>query len=134
MVLLILALKRLVEALIDDRLVSTFALAFMMVAPLPFGGLKTLHVHEPFLTSRLLANVFVLFGLERALRGRFFIALVLIIVGLAFHPLMAVGGLMIWAACFAWYCFRGSTVLFLATAVGSLPLLSWGLLRWHFLC
>src|ERR1700730_11248316 len=77
--LLILGLKRLVEALIDDRLVSTLALVFMMVVPLNFGGLNILHVHEPFLTSRLIANAVVLLALERTVRGSFLPALGLLI-------------------------------------------------------
>src|SRR5437588_4257882 len=48
--LLILALQRLVEALVEDRFVSTLALVFMMVAPLTFGGLSSFHVQENFLT------------------------------------------------------------------------------------
>jgi hypothetical protein len=116
--LLILALKNLVEALIADRLVSTLALVFMMAATLNFGGLSSFHVQEIFLTARVLANALVAFGLERTLRGQFFLALGLIILAMAFHPLMAFGGFLIWAGTLAWSVLPGKLLVFLTSVLG----------------
>jgi hypothetical protein len=120
---LILALKRLVEALIEDRLVSTLALVFMMAAPLVYGGLNSFHVQETFLTSRLLSNTFVLFGLERVVKGRFAIALGLMVLAMAFNPLMAAGGVFIWAGCWAWQVLPGKVPMFVAVVVGGVTVL-----------
>jgi hypothetical protein len=116
--LLILACKRLVETLIEDRLVSTLALVYMVVAPLNFGGLDTLHVQESFVTSRLMANAFVLFGMERTIRQRYVAAFLLLALAMAFHPLMAVGGLFIWAGCLAWNFLPGKVLLMATTLLG----------------
>jgi hypothetical protein len=116
--LLILGLKRLVETLIEDRLVSTLALVFMMVVPLHFGGLKALGVQESFLTARLVANALVLLGLEQTVRQRYCPALVLLVLGLAFHPLMAIGGLAIWAGSCAWNLLPGKILVFLVLVLG----------------
>jgi len=99
--LLILAMKRLVETLIRDRVVSTLGLAFLMVAPLNFGGLSVFHVHEPFLTPRIMANALVLFALERTLRERFGSAIILLVFAGLLHPLMACGGFLVWGVCLA---------------------------------
>lgn len=116
--LLIIAMKRLVEALLEDRVTSTLALVFLMVVPLNFGGLKTLHVQESFVTPRLMANAFVLFGLEQTLRGRYLAALGCMVAGMAFHPLMAVSGLLIWAGCLAWNFLPGRVLVGLTVLVG----------------
>ena len=96
-----LALMRLVLALIPDRAVAVLALVYLAVASLPFGGHNIFLVHESFLTPRILANALVLFALERVLRERFGVALALLVPAMSVHPLMAFGGLLIWAGCFA---------------------------------
>jgi hypothetical protein len=114
--LLILATQRLVRTLIKDRLVSTLALVVLAVAPIGFGGLSIFHVNENFLTPRLLANALTLFGLERALRGRFLTALAVVAAGGLFHPLMAVGGLAAVAGLWAWERLPRPVVIGLAAA------------------
>ncbi len=117
--LLIVALQRLVEALIDDRLVSTLALVFMVVAPLTFGGLNSFDVHENFLTSRLMANALTLFGLERTLRRRFGSALLFLIFAMALHPVMAFGGVLIWGCFCLWCVVRGPAFAILLAGIGA---------------
>src|SRR5207248_2322342 len=67
---------------------------------LPFGGLNVFLVHETFLTPRILANALVLFALERTLRHRHGQALLCLAPAMLTHPLMAVGGVLIWAGYF----------------------------------
>lgn len=99
--LLLLSIQRLVERLIDDRVISTLALIYLAVAPLSFGGHEIFKIHEPFLTPRILANALVLFGLERVLGRRYLTSLILIVLAGLMHPLMAFGGFMVWAGCLA---------------------------------
>jgi hypothetical protein len=100
--LLLLGMMRLMRALIKDRLLSTLAVIFLAVAPLAFGGLDVFHVNENFLTPRILAVAITLFALERALRGRFKTGLALAVAGCLVHPIMAVGGVLVVAALWAW--------------------------------
>lgn len=95
------ALIRLVRALVPDRAVGVAALLFVAVASLPFGGLNVFVVNESFLTPRILANSLVILALERILNDRYFAALGLIVAAMLMHPLMAFGGLLIWAGCLA---------------------------------
>jgi hypothetical protein len=88
------ACQRFIQALIPDRVLSTLSLFFIAVASLSFGGLNVFHVHEPFLTPRLIANALVLFGLERALAGRWAAALVFQLLAGLMHPLMAWPGVL----------------------------------------
>jgi hypothetical protein len=100
--LLLLGMMRLVRALVKDRVLSTLAVLFLAVSPLPFGGLNIFHVNENFLTPRILAVALTLFALERALRGRHGIALGLAVGGCLFHALMAIGGVLTVVALWAW--------------------------------
>ncbi len=99
--LFLLALMRFIERLVTDRVLSTFALIFLAVIPLPFGGHAVFNAHEPFLTPRIMANSFVLFGLDGILQKRFGRALIFTVLAGLMHPLMAFGGCMIWAGCLA---------------------------------
>lgn len=86
------AAVRLVRAVVPDPVAGVAGLVYIAVTPIPFAGMSTLHANEPFLTPRLLANGLVLIGLERLVRGRPWQALGWMLGGMAFHPLMAVGG------------------------------------------
>jgi hypothetical protein len=99
--LFIFALFRLVRALVDDALIATLALVFLVTAPLSYGGCDIFTVHEQFFTPRLVGTTFTLFALERTLRERYLAALAFLIAGSLLHPLMAFGGVMIWAGCLA---------------------------------
>ncbi len=103
--LFIFALFRLIRALIDDALIATLALFYLVTAPLNYGGHDIFTVHEQFFTPRLIGTTFTLFALERILRQRFVSALLLLLAGTLMHPLMAFGGIMIWAG------YLASTVL-----------------------
>ncbi|MFO0965394.1 MAG: hypothetical protein U0793_07385 [Gemmataceae bacterium] len=110
--LFIFALQRLVLALVSDRALALLGLLYAMIAPLPFGGLGTFLVHEPFLTPRIMANALVLFGLERLLARRYWLSFALMLAAALAHPLMAQGGLLIFLLVSAWdwlprWAFRG---------------------------
>lgn len=120
--LLILALQRLVSALVADRGLAVLGLIFLMVAPQPFGGLHIFQVQEPFLTPRILANALVLFGLERLLAGRYLLSFLLLLGAATMHPLMAQGGLAIWVLVVAWD-FLPRLVFFGAIGAGALALI-----------
>ena len=115
--LFLFALKRFVERLISDRVLSTLALCYLVVAPLPFGGLNVFSVHEPFLTPRIMANALLLIGLDQVLQGRFGRALLWLALGGAMHPLMACGGLLVWAGCLAVAVLSRRQVLVLGAAL-----------------
>jgi hypothetical protein len=100
--LFIFGLFRLVRALIDDALIATLSLLFLVSAPLPYGGGDIFTVHEQFFTPRVIATALTLFALERTLRQRFGQALLFLIAGTLIHPLMAFGGVLIWVGCVAW--------------------------------
>src|ERR1043165_1047519 len=101
--LFILALFRLVRALIDDAVVSTLALIFLVTASLPYGGHDIFMVHEQFFTPRIVGTAMTLFALERLLRQHYLVSGLLLVAGGLVHPLMAFGGVMIWIGCFAWH-------------------------------
>ena len=93
--LFIFALFRLVRALIDDPLISTLSLIYLVTAPLAYGGYDIFMVHEQFFTPRTVGTSLTLFALERLLRQRFVMAFALLIAAALMHPLMACGGVMI---------------------------------------
>jgi hypothetical protein len=93
--LFVYALFRLVRALIDDALIATLALVFLVTAPLPYGGHDIFFVHEQFFTPRTIGTALTLFAVERLLRLRFVAGFALLLAASAVHPLMAFGGVMI---------------------------------------
>ena len=94
--LLIVAMMRIVRRLIADRMVALLALLCMAVVPLEFGGQGTLRVNETFLTPRLLSMGLALLGLDYLLQARYGPSLLLSIAAGLLHPLMAVGGFLVW--------------------------------------
>lgn len=68
------------------------AVLFAITNP-AYGGFGVFHVPEAFTTPRIAACAFSLWGLERMLARKAWQALPLLILGMAFHPLMAVGPL-----------------------------------------
>ena len=64
--------------------------AMMLMAGLPhtYGGLGAFAYSEPFLTARSFAEPLALFALAQLLRGRLALAVVLALLGAAFHPLI----------------------------------------------
>src|SRR5579884_34817 len=96
--LFLFALQRFVRALIKDPIISTVALLFMAITPIPFGGLRIFHVNEWFLTPRIAANALVLLGLERLMAGRLLPAWGLVLMAVPLHPLMAFPGVLILAS------------------------------------
>jgi hypothetical protein len=86
---------RFVSAVVRDGLVIAWALLFLAIAPVGFGGNGVFHVNESFLTPRIAASGLVLWGLERLFAGRMLAALVVQMLALAVHPLQGSGGLVI---------------------------------------
>jgi hypothetical protein len=111
-------LQRLVAALVRPRGMAVLALVYLAVNPIPFGGLSVFHVHESFLTPRLLANGLVLLGLERLVRKHTWASLGLLAAAVLVHPIMACGGLLVWVAWNALAHLRPRTILVLAGAIG----------------
>jgi hypothetical protein len=97
--LLILATQRFIRTLIDDPLVSTAALLFLMMSAVPYGGLGVFHVHESFFTPRVLSCALALFGLEQTLKKHHGRGLALALIGTVVHPLMGFGAVLIGLAC-----------------------------------
>jgi hypothetical protein len=122
---------RLVRALIEDQLVSTLALAYLVSAPLSYGGFDIFTVHEQFFTPRIVGTAFTLLALERIVRRHFVQAVALLLVGASVHPLMAAGGFLIWAGCVASHylptrMFIGVTIASLLAGVAILAIPSVG--------
>jgi hypothetical protein len=95
--LFLFAVQRFVRALIDDPIISTLSLLFLAITEIPFGGQHVFHINEWFLTPRIAANAFVVWGLERLLAGRTGQAWLLVLLALPLHPLMAFPGVLILA-------------------------------------
>lgn len=90
--------QRLVLALCEDRLLAALALVFLVTTHMTFAGLENFYVNESFVTPRLVANGLVLWGLAVLLEQHAWQALGFILLALAFHPLMACGGLVVYLA------------------------------------
>ena len=123
--LLIWGMMRLVQTLVPNRTASTLALGYCMVVPIHYAGMYVLNVQEQFVTPRMFSIALVLIGLDLTLRGRPWLSISVLLAGLAIHPLMAFGGLLVWAAYHLWkhlgsYAFIGSTVAVTALAAGVL--------------
>lgn len=97
--LLILATQRFIRALIDDPLVSTAALLFLMMSPVSYGGLAVFHVYESFFTPRVLSCALALFALEQTLIKHHGRGLALALIGTVVHPLMGFGAVLVGLAC-----------------------------------
>ncbi len=93
--LFLFAVLRFVRAVVPDRGVATWALLFLAVTRVPFGGSDAFFVGENFFTPRLPACALVLLGLERLLAGRPAAATTLLVLAFLLHPLMALGGCLI---------------------------------------
>jgi hypothetical protein len=122
----ILALFRLVRTLVADPVIATLSLIYLVTAPLSYGGFDIFTVHEQFFTPRIVGTTFTLFALERMLNRHFAQALLLLIAGSLMHPLMAFGGLMIWAGYVAstYLPTRVFAGLLIATLLGGVAILS----------
>lgn len=96
-VMFVLGLQRLVVGLVADRALAVVALVYLVVTPIPFGGVSVFNVNESFLTPRLLAGALVLLALGCLLDRRPLISLALLVVALLFHPVMAFPGVLVWA-------------------------------------
>lgn len=120
--LLLEAVRRLVGALVDGPRLAVVAALFVAVAPMPYGGLSIFQVNEPFFTPRLFASATVIFAIERTLARRHTAAVAALLVGLVFHPVMALPGVAVWAVLAPWQRFGGRLVipLFVAAAVAGL--------------
>ncbi len=96
--LFLFALFRLVRVLFTDPIISTMALVYLATAPLPYGGFDIFMVHEQFFTPRTIGSAMTLFALERLLHHKYLSSSCLLAVGLAMHPLMAFGGVLVASA------------------------------------
>jgi hypothetical protein len=100
--LLIFGMLRIVQTLVPNRAASALALVYCMAFTIPYGGHHMLYVQESFVTPRMLACALVLIGFDLLLRGRPLLSCLAMVFALGLHPLMACGGLMIWAGYHVW--------------------------------
>lgn len=120
--LLIFGMIRLVHTLVPNRTASTLALIYCMAITIPYSGHHILNVQEMFLTPRMPASALVLIGLDMLLRGRPMASFLVLAFALVLHPLMAFGGVLIWAGCCAWKYLGGR--LFLGALITACILVS----------
>jgi hypothetical protein len=97
--LLVVAIERLVATLIDDRVLCTLALLFVVMSPLPYAGLGVFQVRESFFTPRIAASALALFALTATLRQRYGFALALAAIATLAHPLMGFGAVLVVLIC-----------------------------------
>jgi hypothetical protein len=100
--LFIFGLMRLVQTLVPNRVAATVALIYCMASTIHYGGQHMLNVQENFVTPRILGCGLVLIGLDLVLRGCPVRSGLVIVFAVAIHPLMAFGGLLIWASFHLW--------------------------------
>src|SRR5260370_17367988 len=100
--LLIFGMLRIVQTLVPNRAASALALLYCMAFTIPYGGHHMLYVQESFVTPRMPACALVLIGFDLLLRGRPLLSCLAMVFALGLHPLMACGGLMIWAGYHVW--------------------------------
>ena len=118
--LLIWGMMRLVQTLVPNRAASTLALIYCMAITIHYSGHHILNVQETFLTPRLPAIALVLIGLDLLLRGRPAASLLVLMFALVLHPLMAFGGVLIWAGYCVWKYLGGRVFLGTLSAAGLL--------------
>jgi hypothetical protein len=93
---------RIVQTLVPNRLASTLALIYCMALTNRHGDLHMLPMQENFVTPRMLACALVLIGLDLLLRAWPIVSCLVILLAVGIHPLMAFGGLLIWAGFHLW--------------------------------
>jgi hypothetical protein len=93
--LLIVAIDRVLAALVDEGRLRTLAALLVVMTPLSYGGLNVFRVQEYFFTPRAIATGLVLFGLASSARGRHTAAFVLAVSATIVHPLMGVGAVLV---------------------------------------
>ena len=86
---------RLARALFPEPWLAAVGFLAMALVEAPFGRASVFAVPEAFFTPRLAACGFALWSLERALAGRIAGTLAFGVLGMALHPLMAVGPLAV---------------------------------------
>lgn len=121
--LLIVAMQRVVRALVDDPAAATAALVLLVLLPLGYGGMGIFRVAEPFFTPRLVSCALALFALERSLRDRHAAAIALAIAATVAHPLMGFPAAAIVATCAALN-FAPRPVVFAASFIGAVVLIA----------
>lgn len=133
--LFVLGLQRLVLGLVACRALAVVALVYLVVTPIPFGGVSVFNVNESFLTPRLVAGALVLLALARLLDQRPLVSLALLVVALLFHPVMAFPGVLVWTGwCLTTYLARKvAAVVLLGGAVAATLLLALPALATRFL-
>ena len=100
--LLIFGMLRIVQTLVPNRAASALALFYCVASTIHYGGHHMLFVQESFVTPRMFACALVLIGFDLLLRGRVLLSCLAIAFAAGVHPLMAFGGLLIWAGHHIW--------------------------------
>ncbi len=90
------ALMCLLAMLTTDPAIRTLSMLVVAVVPTVYGGYDLFHIHESFFTPRLPASALVMVALSEILGRRPGRAAGWLVLALVVHPLMAVGGWLIW--------------------------------------
>lgn len=104
-------------------------LALLVTLPSAYGPTRVFSLAEQFLTPRMFAEAFCMFGLGLALRGKWLRAGAALGLALLLHPLMAAGALLVSMLYLAWGRWRlaavlagaGAALLLGAAALGIAP-------------
>jgi hypothetical protein len=96
------SLSRLVTRLFPDTPFALLGLFYIVMMPIPYGGLNVFHVLETFFTSRLPASALTLLGIDFFLGRRWWNAAACFLVALAIHPIMAFPGVVLAVSLIVW--------------------------------
>lgn len=133
LVLLLWGEVRLVKRLVSGTTCANLALLLLAISHLTYGWGSIFNVHEKFLTARLPAEAFALWGLAMALDRRWLAAFALSFLGAAFHPLMCAAPLCVVVGLFVVQSVSARNVLILsvgAFVVAAVAISSPLALRW----
>jgi len=82
----------LVAGLLNKGPLKFIALALAVAMPSYYGAKFIFSYGEPFLTPRIFSEAFVLFSIFFALKNRFILCAILLVMGFLMHPLVALSG------------------------------------------
>ncbi|MBN1380399.1 MAG: hypothetical protein JXA41_01865 [Deltaproteobacteria bacterium] len=87
----------LLASLLNSGALKYFAVALVAAMPAYYGGRFIFSYGEPFLTPRIYAEALVLFSIYFALKNRFVLCGLMLLLGFLFHPIMALTGVIFFA-------------------------------------
>ena len=82
----------LIAGLLNKGPLKFIALALAVAMPSYYGAKFIFSYGEPFLTPRIFSEAFVLFSIFFALKNRFILCAILLVMGFLMHPIVALSG------------------------------------------